>query len=56
MTLALRYVTIKPWKGGKDMEDAVEIIKDLLEILVLSLTAHQLVKQTRKRNKSKRRR
>jgi len=35
-------------------KDILEIIKDLLEILVLVLTAHQLIRP-KKTNKSKRR-
>lgn len=38
------------------MNDILETIKDLLEILVLSLTAYQLVKKHRKKSKSWRRR
>lgn len=37
------------------MDEILEIIKDLLEILILVLTAHQIAKKG-KRNKSKRRR
>lgn len=37
------------------MEEKLEIIKDLLEILVLLLTAWQLTKTDKKKNKSKRR-
>lgn len=37
------------------MDEKLEIVKDLLEILVLSLTAITLIKDNKKRNKSKRR-
>lgn len=37
------------------MEEKLEIIKDLLEIFVLLLTAHQLTKTDKKKNKSRRR-
>ena len=38
-----------------NLKEILEIIKDLLEILVLILTAHQLMKQKKKKSKSKRR-
>lgn len=37
------------------LKEILEIIKDLLEILVLILTAGQLMKQKKKKSKSKRR-
>lgn len=44
--------TGKEKKGMDTIHDILEIIKDLVEILVLTLTARQLVKQ-KKSKKSK---
>ena len=39
----------------EDVQYILETIKDLLEILVLVLTAHKLTKEQKKSNKSKKR-
>ena len=60
MTLALRYAIISTYqrKGVEqvdDLKDALAIAKDLLQILVLILTALKLTKKDEKpKSKSKR--
>ena len=51
-----KEISVKHWKGEKmnKVDGILHIVKDLIEILVLSLTACQLIQQKKKKAKKSR--